>query len=57
MKFSEYIFDQNNRDTLTRDHLITAKTIKRAHRRRSEQVPSKGGDVTDRPIDYRSQYE
>jgi hypothetical protein len=24
---------------------------------RSEDVPSKGGDVTDRPIDYRSKYE
>lgn len=24
---------------------------------RSQNVPSKGGDVTDRPIDYRSQYE
>lgn len=35
MKFSEYLFDQNNRETLTRDHLIVAKTIKRAHRRRS----------------------
>jgi hypothetical protein len=34
MKFSEYLFDQNRRDTLTRDHLIVAKTIKRAHRRR-----------------------
>lgn len=33
MKFSEHLFDQNRRDTLTRDHLIVAKTIKRAHRR------------------------
>lgn len=33
MKFSQYLFDQNRRETLTRDHLITAKTIKRAHRR------------------------
>lgn len=36
MKFSEYLFDQNRRETLTRDHLIVAKTIKRAHRRRSD---------------------
>lgn len=33
MKFSEYLFDQNRRETLTRDHLIVAKTIKRCHRR------------------------
>lgn len=36
MKFSEYLFDQNRRETLTRDHLIVAKTIKRAHRRRTD---------------------
>ena len=36
MKFSEYLFDQNRRETLTRDHLIVAKTIKRCHRRRTD---------------------
>ncbi len=36
MRFSEYLFDAHRRETLTRDHLITAKTIKRAHNRRTD---------------------